>query len=278
MTEAIEQRPYDGLRVIDLTRELGAYATRLFADLGAEVIRVEAPGGSPDRGKPAAPGLGGDVRFAFLNANKKSVALEAGTEAGRAVLAELVATAQVVVAEGAEASALLPLLLSVPGARVVTVVSHFGLDGPYAGYLGSDLVTQSLGGITWLSGEPDAPPLRLGGGQSGFVASLYAATATALALHDIEANGGGSHLLDVSAQECIASISDLPLDPQLVFRRFFRDVPHPSLGRPLRFPGAPFRLSEPVWRIDRPAPARPGEHDEELLRRAGPAAPRTAAG
>jgi benzylsuccinate CoA-transferase BbsE subunit len=388
MADAAEQRPYDGLRIIDLTGELGTYATRLFADLGAEVIRVEPPGGSPDRGSSATPGLGGDVRFAFLNANKKSVAVDTATEGGRAVLADLVATAQAVVVEGTQASTLLPLLLSVPGARVVTIVSHFGLDGPYAGYLGSDLVTQSLGGITWLSGEPDAPPLRLAVGQAGFVASLYAATATALTLHDIEANGGGAHLLDVSVQECIAhslqnalqvydlegripvrggegtrdateqilackdgyvflasplslpmswravvawmreeghpggqrltepdwqdratrttrrmrdefrrlfesfaagktkaelrtealrrrivmapvsSISDLPVDPQLVFRRFFREVPHPALGRPLRFPGAPFRLSEPVWRIDRPAPARPGEHDSELLGRA----------
>ncbi|PZW48049.1 benzylsuccinate CoA-transferase BbsE subunit [Humitalea rosea] len=378
-------RPYDALRIIDLTRELSAYATRLFADLGAEVIRVEPISGRADRGEAALPGLGGDVSYAFLNANKKSIALDLESEAGRAVLVDLIASAGAVVIDGEEA-ALLPLVLSVPGARVVTLISHFGLDGPYAGYLGSDLVTQSLGGITWMSGDPGSPPLRIAGGQAGFVASLYAATATALALYDIEVNGGGAHLIDVSAQECIAhslqnalqvwdlegripmrggegtrdateqifacqdghvflasplsmplswkalvdwmaeeghpggqrlaeldwsdrrkratralrdefralfesfaankskaemrnqalrrriimapvsGIADLAADPQLVFRRYFHDLPHPAAGRALRFPGAPYRLSEPVWRVDRPAPLV-GEQSEELLGR-----------
>jgi len=384
------ERPYDGLRVIDLTHGLSAYATRLFADLGAEVIRVEPPRGRADRGEPALPGLGGDVRFSFLNANKKSIGVDLDGEAGRGVLADLVASAKVVVMEGEEA-ALLPLVLSVPGSRVVTMVSHFGLDGPYAGYLGSDLVTQSLGGITWMSGEPGAPPLRIAGGQATFVASLYAATATALALYDVEVNEGGPHLIDVSAQEAIAhslqnalqvwdlerrisvrggegtrdateqvlackdghvflasslgiplswsalvdwmveegytggerlkeadwqdrrkrttramrdefralfeafaadktkaemraealkrrlimapvsGISDLPADPQLIFRRYFSELPHPAAGRSLRMPGAPYRLSEPVWKLERPAPL-PGEHNDELSGRATPRA------
>jgi len=388
---SVVERPYDDVRVIDLTHHLGAYATRLFADLGAEVIRVEPPAGRADRGAPAVPGLGGDVPFVFLNANKRSVGLDLTGAAGRGVLADLVATAQIVVLE-AEERALLPLVLSVPGARVVTVVSHFGLDGPYADYAGSDLVTQSLGGITWMSGLPGQPPLRIAGGQAGFVTSLYTAAATALALYDVEVNGGGSHVIDVSAQECIAhslqnalqvwdlerrisirggegtrdateqvlacadgyiflacglplpmswkalvawfqeeghpggkrlaepdwadrvkrttramrdeframfesfaakrtkaelraealkrriilapvsSISDLPHDPQLIFRRYFHDLPHPAAGRGLRFPGAPYRLSEPVWRIDRPAPL-PGEDTDLVLR----AAPRAAA-
>ncbi len=373
-----DERPFDALRVIDLTHDLGAYAARLFADLGADVNRVEPPPGRADRGVAAAPGLGGDARFSFLNANKRSIGVDLGSAAGRSVLRDLVASAGAVLLDGQEA-ALLPVVLAVPGARVVTLVSHFGLDGPYAGYLGSDLVTQALGGIAWMSGEPDGPPLRIAGGQAGMVASLYAAVATAVALHDIEANGGAAHLLDVSAQECIAHslqnavqvwdlegristrggigtrdateqvlpcldghvfvastlsipaswkailawlqeaghpggqrfaepdwadrearmtgpmhkefrrvfgsfvapqtaaalraealarkiilapvsrVADLAADPQLAFRRFFHDVPHPALGRALRFPGAPCRLSEPVWRVDRPAPSA-GEH------------------
>ncbi|UFN48439.1 CoA transferase [Roseomonas sp. OT10] len=387
------QRPYDGLRIIDLTRELSAYATRLFADLGAEVIRVEPPGGRTDRGEAGLPGLGGDVRFSFLNANKKSVAVDLELEDGRAVLADLVAGAGIVVLEGPEAE-LLPLVLSVPGRRVVAVVSHFGLDGPYAGYLGSDLVTQALGGIAWMSGTPDAPPLRIAGEQTSFVASLYTAAALALALYDVENNDGGPHLIDVSAQECIAHslqnalqvwdleqripvrggegtrdateqvlacrdghvflasspsipaswkalvdwmreeghpgadrlsepdwsdrrkrttramrdefralfesfaadktkaqmreqalrrrlimapvsrVADLPADPQLLFRRYFRELPHPAAGRSFRFPGAPYRLSEPVWQVDRAAPL-PGEHTAEML---GGASSRSAAG
>src|SRR5688500_14407122 len=78
-------RPYDGVRILDLTHELGRYATRLFADLGAEVVRVEPPGGLPDRAglrRGGAPGPA-DFAFAFFNASKKSVVLDAATPAGR---------------------------------------------------------------------------------------------------------------------------------------------------------------------------------------------------
>jgi benzylsuccinate CoA-transferase BbsE subunit len=61
----------------------------------------------------------------------------------------------------------------------------------------------------------------------------------------------------------VSKIGDLADDPQLVFRQFFADVPHPALGRALRLPGAPYRLSEPVWHIDRAAP-KVGEHTVEL--------------
>ena len=380
------QRPFDGLRVIDLSRDLGAYAARLFADLGADVIRVEPPAGAPERGTPSLPGLAGDARYGFLNANKRAVAVDLSQEAGQGVLRDLVATAEIVVLEGKSGKALLPAVLAVPGSRVVTLLSHFGLDGPYAEYEGSDLVDQALGGIAWMSGHPGEPPLRIAGEQAGTVASLYAAVATSLCLYDVEVNGGGPHLLDVSAQECIAHslqnalqvwdleqrvsvrggvgtrdateqvlpckdgfvfvasslgipaswkaiiawmqeerhpggqrfteadwqnrkartteamhaefravfgsfiadrtasdlrnealrrkiilapvsrVADLPEDPQLVFRRFFRDVPHPAVGRALRFPGAPYRLSEPVWNIDRPAPL-PDEHGDAILNR-----------
>lgn len=381
-------RPYAGIRVIDLTRLFGAYATRLFADLGAEVIRVEPPGGGSDRRLPPATagalaaGQGG-VPFAFLALNKKSVVVDLTTPEGRDILKALVATATVVVVEPEADDGLLADILSVPGVRVVTVITPFGLTGPYAGFAASDLVVQALGGIVWLSGEPGKPPLKIAGEQSLFVASLYAAAATAIALWDAETRGAG-HVVDVSAQECIAhslqnavqvfdlegrvstrggegtrdatesafacqdgwvflaaplalqaswsgllawmkeegfdghavltsapwqdrprrttaamkaefkglierfladktkarcaaealkrkivmapvaSIADLGADPQLLFRRFFQTVAMPGIGSEVAIPGAPYRLSEPVWAIDRPAP-RLGEHDAEVL-------------
>jgi benzylsuccinate CoA-transferase BbsE subunit len=378
------ERPYDGLRVIDLTGELSAYSTRLFADLGAEVIMVEPVGGRPERHRRIAAGVDGygDATFAFFNASKKSVVADWRTPDGSAVLRDLVERAQIVVLEP-EARTILPKVLEVPGHRVVTVVSPFGLNGPYGDYVGSDLVAQSLGGIAWLSGVPGEPPLRLPGDQSSFVTSVYAATATALALWDLEMRGHG-HLIDVSAQECIAhslqnapqvwdlerrvlsrggegirdatedlfacqdghaflaaplslpmswrallewmkdegdpgharlsepdwqdralratvamkqefrrvferfiadktredirnealsrkivmapvsKVGDLADDPQLIFRRYFVDVVHPALGRSLKLPGAPYRMSEPVWRINRAAP-RVGQDDVEIL-------------
>lgn len=387
--QAAEPRPYGAIRIIDLTRELGAYCTRLFADLGAEVIRVEPPNGGADRRRaPSLPGMEatvfGGVPFAFLNVNKKSVALDTGTPSGRAVLNDLIATAQIVVHEPAPDSDIaLPDILAVPGARVVTSISHFGLTGPYAHFLGCDLVDQALGGIAWLSGEAGRAPLRLAGDQSIFVASLYAAAATALALWHAEAQGVG-HVIDVSAQEAISHslqnapqawdleglisvrggegirdatesafackdgyvflaaplslsvswsgllawmkedgfdgldvllgedwkdrptratapmkekfkviferfvadrtkaelaaealrrkvvmapvsrIADIPQDPQLLFRRFFRKIAILGPGREVAFPGAPYRLSEPVWQIERAAP-RLGEDNDAIL-------------
>jgi benzylsuccinate CoA-transferase BbsE subunit len=377
------QRPYDGVRIIDLTGELSAYATRLFANLGAEVIMIEPPCGRADRKRDPLPGAEsyGGPAFAFLNAGKKSVVVDRGTSEGQAVFATLVASAHVVVVE-VEAKTLLPRILAVPGPRVVTVVSHFGLDGPYADYVGCDLVDQSIGGIAWLSGVPGESPLRLPGDQSAMVTSVYAAAATALALWDLETHENG-HVVDVSAQEAIAHslqnapqvwdlerrvlsrggegvrdatedlfackdgyvflaaplslpmswkavvdwmgevgdpgfnrlsepdwanrpkratapyklefrriferfiadktrarmreealkrkivmapvsrVGDLVDDPQLIYRGFFNEIDHPAFGRNLRFPGAPYRLSEPVWRIDAPAP-RVGQHSAEL--------------
>ncbi len=387
--QAADPRPYGAIRIIDLTRELGAYCTRLFADLGAEVIRVEPPGGSADRRRAphlpgAEPTVFGGIPFAFLNVNKKSVALDIAAASGRAVLRDLIASAQIVVHEPApDVGIALPEVLAVPGTRIVTSISHFGLTGPYAHFVGCDLVDQALGGIAWLSGEQGRPPLRLAGEQSIFVASLYAAAATALALWHAETHGVG-HLVDVSAQEAIAHslqnapqawdlerlisvrggeglrdatesafvckdgyvflaaplslsaswsglltwmreenfdgldillgddwkdrpiratapmkavfkalferfaadrtkadlaaealrrkvvlapvsrIADIPHDPQLLFRRFFQKVPIPGLGREVAFPGAPYRLSEPVWQIARAAPNLGADNDAVL--------------
>jgi benzylsuccinate CoA-transferase BbsE subunit len=374
----VTARPYDGIRIVDLAGELGAYCTRLFADLGAEVIRVEPLGGATDRTiPPLLPGRGAErsgVPFAFLAANKKSVVLDVAGEGGRAVLRDLVASAQIVVYQpDAVAGDLLPVVAGVPGARVVTVISWFGLGGPYGDWRGCDLVAQALGGIAWLSGVPGEPPLRIAGEQSWFVTSLYAAVGTALALADLE-RCGAPHMLDVSAQECIAhslqnapqvydlegrisrrggegtrdatedifacrdgfvflaaplalaaswrglvdwmaeegspaaarfaeadwqdrpkrttdamrrefkrlfeafiahrskaelrdialarkivlapvsTVADTAEDPQLLFRRYFQSIDDGTGGPALRLPGAPYKLSEPVWSIDRPAP------------------------
>lgn len=384
-----ESRPYSGVRILDLTRELGSYSTRLFADLGAEVIRVEPPEGRADReAPPALTGVDstsfGGVPYAFFNLNKKSVTLDLKTPGGCAVFDDLVAASQVVVYEaGDKAEVELARIMAVPGARVVTAISYFGLTGPYSHFVGSDLVAQSLGGIAWLSGEPCKPPLQLAGQQSMFVTSLYAAAATAIALWHVETSGIG-HVLDVSAQEAIAHslqnanqvydlegrvssrggegvrdatesafvckdgyvflaaplaistawsglvqwmkdenfegfarllepdwanrslrataamraefrllferfvagktkaelgaealrrkllmapvsrIADLQADPQLIFRRYFQKLAVPGLGKDAVFPGAPYRLSEPLWRLDRGAP-RLGEDNDAIL-------------
>jgi benzylsuccinate CoA-transferase BbsE subunit len=197
------ERPYSGVRVLDLTRELGGYAARLFADLGADVIRVE-----PDQLISNRPDEASSI---FLNASKRIATLNLDSKDDRETLSRLVSGASLVFYEPDDArDEMLALLTSVPGPRVVAVISYFGLTGPYANFVGSDLVVQALGGIAYLSGQRERSPLRIGGGQSTIVASIYAAVAAAAALWDTETNGA-RHLLDVSAQEAFAhSLQNAP--------------------------------------------------------------------
>lgn len=202
------ERPYSGVRILDLTRELGGYAARLFADLGADVLRVETGSKHPAAENPRTEGSASSL---FLDASKRIISLDMKTEEGRQALAELVSGASLVFYEPDESrDDMIGLLTAVPGPRVVTVISYFGLTGPYASFVGSDLVVQALGGIAFLSGARDRSPLRIGGGQSTIVASIYAAVAAAAALWDTETNGA-RHLIDVSTQEAFAhSLQNAP--------------------------------------------------------------------
>jgi benzylsuccinate CoA-transferase BbsE subunit len=143
--------------------------------------------------------------FIFLNASKKSVVIDIGSAAGREQLSNLARKASVMLVEaGGPLYDDLPALRALTGPRaIITSISPFGRAGPRANDPASDLVLQAAGGIAWLSGRPDAPPLRLPEGQVTMITGVYAAVATALALFDAE-TGGDGHDIDVSAQECIA--------------------------------------------------------------------------
>jgi len=198
-------RPYTGVRILDGTWRLGRYATRLFADLGADVVRIEPPGGLPDRHITALTNHNiTDADFAFSNASKRSVVIDTTVPEGRAQLDELAKGAQIIIAErGGALFEELSRLREVAPQAVVTFISPYGLGGPDEASPASDLVLQAAGGIAWLSGRADGPPLRLPINQSSMITSVYAAAATAIALFDSEERGRG-HIIDVSAQECIA--------------------------------------------------------------------------
>ena len=198
--------PYDDITLLDMTHEYGRYVGRLFADLGANTIRVEPPEGLPDRVRMASrPHPESTASFIFLNASKKSVVIDFESVAGREQLSDLARKASVVLVEaGGPLYDDLPALRALTGPHaIITSISPFGRAGPRANDPASDLVLQAAGGIAWLSGRPDAPPLRLPEGQVTMITGVYAAVATAIALFDAE-TGGEGHDIDVSAQECIA--------------------------------------------------------------------------
>jgi CoA:oxalate CoA-transferase len=180
--------PLSGIRVIDLTRILaGPFCTQLLADLGAEVIKVEPPGrGDPVRGQGAIrDGL--SWYYAQFNRNKKSLTLDLYGDAGRAVLADLIRGADVLV-ENYRPGVLAKMgfdparLKEINPALVVGSVNGYGSTGPYADRPAFDFIAQAMSGFMSVTGAADQAPVRAGPPIADLIAGLYAAFGIAAAL------------------------------------------------------------------------------------------------
>ena len=199
-----------GIRILDLTTNYAAYAGRLLADLGADVVRVEPPEGSPLRSlAPCQTGpTGAPLSFAhaFLDAGKRSVTLDLMTAAGRELLAELAASSDAMI-ETPSASAADHIDFELVRQRnpglVLVSISAFGRDGPYAGYQATDLTLLAAGGLLSLGGYVDSEPLAVQGEQAMLASGIYGAIAVLTALYERTQTGKGCWI-DVSGQECVA--------------------------------------------------------------------------
>lgn len=198
-----------GVRVIDMTDKSCVYATKILADMGADVIRVEPTGGDPMRSvEPIDPASGRSLFYAYMNANKRVVALDLDSDAGIAAFRKLVASALIVV-ESFEPGQLpakgigYESFAAAQPELVWTSVTPFGSQGPYARWKADDLVSQAMGGLMGLSGLPDREPLRLYGEQTCYIAGLHAASGTLIAFWQSMLSGEGQHC-DVSVHACIA--------------------------------------------------------------------------
>ena len=199
-----------GIRVLDLTTNYAAYAGRLLADLGADVVRVEPPEGSPLRSlAPCQTGpTGAPLSFAhaFLDAGKRSVTLDLMTAAGRELLAELAASSDAMIETPSAAAADhidFELVRQRNPGLVLVSISAFGRDGPYAGYQATDLTLLAAGGLLSLGGYVDSEPLAVQGEQAMLASGIYGAIAVLTALYERTQTGKGCWI-DVSGQECVA--------------------------------------------------------------------------
>ncbi len=212
----------DGVRVLDLADQSGAYCGKLLADMGADVVNVEPPGGAAMR-RIGPFFAGGDARatdardanevnrslfFSHYNTSKRSVTLDLEALHDRERFLQLTEGADIVI-ETAPPGRMdeLGLGYAALAARnpVLSVVSitPFGQNGPHRDYRGSDLICQALGGMVYVNGFPNEPPLQGLGLQAYHSASSYAAIGALLALLAREQTERGQWI-DVSIQECVA--------------------------------------------------------------------------
>jgi len=200
------------LRVLDLTDERGQLAGQILADLGAEVILVEPPGGSSARAVgPFVEGRDGDPEaslwFWSYNRAKRSIVLDLDTDEGCSTLRRLAAGADLLIESappGAMAARGLGYddLASVNPALVYTSISPFGQSGPKAGWRATDLTVVAAAMQLRMMGDEDRAPLRIPLDQAFLHASAEAAAATLIALRERTHSGVGQHV-DVSAQQAL---------------------------------------------------------------------------
>jgi len=199
-------------RVLDLSDQRGQLSGQMLADLGAEVILVEPPGGSPARAiGPFVEGYEGDPEhslwFWSYNRGKRSVVIDLESDEGRRRLKALAAGADILIESDKPgvmaARGLGPDdLAAVNPALIYTSITAFGQDGPKADWEATDLTVVGAGMQLMLMGDEDRPPVRIPLDQSFLHASAEAAAATLIALYERNRSGQGQHL-DVSAQQAI---------------------------------------------------------------------------
>jgi benzylsuccinate CoA-transferase BbsE subunit len=209
MEKSILNDSLGNMRVLDFTGELGPYAARMYAGLGADVIHIEPMGGDPLRKRGPflknIPGSERGFQYLYYNAGKRGMVLDITKAGGREVFVKLCASADILLEsfrpgylEGLglsydELSAFNPRL-------VQASITPFGNTGKYAGFLGTDLTCSALGGFLFLGGVDNDKPVRASDNQAYRMAESYAAVGSAVAAYFAMKTGVGQ-FVDVSCME-----------------------------------------------------------------------------
>jgi len=204
----------EGVKVLDLTHHItGPYCTKLLADFGADVVKIERPQGDPARSIPPyfhdEAGLDRSLLFLYLNTSKQGVTLNLKTREGREILKKLAGQADILV-ENFSPRVMPSLgldyqtLKKINPSLVMVSISNFGQSGPYSGYKATDIIEYALGGLMYVFGSYDGGPLKHALHQAQFKAGVNSASAALMALYHQRLTGEGQQV-DVSIQECIAS-------------------------------------------------------------------------
>ena len=212
-TDQTDRNFMANIRVLELAGETGAYTGKLFADLGAEVIRIEPIAGDSVRlEKPFykdTPGMENSLRYQYLNTNKKGIVLDITSLEGQEVFLRLIRKSDLLIESfppgyldslgiGYEVcSSLNPKL-------VYTAITPYGQYGPYKDYPYSDITCMAMGGLLYLAGVNEDKPGLIPDKQSYFAGDLNAACTSMVALMHAELTSEGQ-FIDVSLQECVGT-------------------------------------------------------------------------
>jgi crotonobetainyl-CoA:carnitine CoA-transferase CaiB-like acyl-CoA transferase len=198
-------------RVLDLTNMDGHLCGRILADLGADVVKVEKPGGDPGRRigpfYQQTPNRERSLFWLAYNANKRSVTLNLDSGDGRQILKRLARKADFLI-ESFPPGYMDELglgygpLSEINPRMIYTSITPFGQTGPYKNFKASDLVVMAMSGLLYMTGCPGEAPLRISFPQSFLLAAAHAAAASMIAYFHRETTGRGQHV-DVSARECV---------------------------------------------------------------------------
>ncbi|MFA7248132.1 MAG: CoA transferase [Dehalococcoidia bacterium] len=203
-----------GVRVLDLTRHIaGPYCTKLMADYGADVIKIEQPGtGDPSRHFPPyyhdQPDQEGSLHFLYLNTSKRSVTLDLKTERGRQIFLDLAQQADVVV-ENFRPGVMDSLgigwetLHALKPSLILTSISNFGQTGPYRDLRATELIEYAMSGVMTISGREDRSPLKHGLSQAQYDTGANAAWVTAMMLFWQVQGRAGQHV-DIAIRDTVA--------------------------------------------------------------------------
>ncbi len=206
------QNAMGAYRVLDLTDDKGVFCAKILADLGADVLKIEKPGGDP--GLRIGPFYKDDpdpeksLHWFAYNLNKRGITLDIEKEEGRALFKKLVEKADFVIESfppgtldglglGYEA------LAAINPRVILTSITAFGQTGPYRDYKGPDIVAMAMGGLAYITGNAGESPVRVSFPQSYLLAAAEAAAATMIAHYHRETCGRGQWV-DVSTQAAVA--------------------------------------------------------------------------
>ena len=242
----IAEQPLSDVKVIDLSWHVaGPYCTKLFADYGADVIKVEKPG-EGDPARRMGPFFGDDPHpeksglFLHLNTNKRGITLNLKSTTGQKIVKQLVKDADVLV-ENFSPRVMPGLgldyetLAEINPNLVMTSISNFGQTGPYRDFKASEPVIYGMGGSMCTTGLQECEPVKKGGNLVQYSGGTSAAAATMIALYGVGTRGTGDHI-DVSLMEVQMGSIERRMSELLAYQYNNELTPRVDIAGLMQFP------------------------------------------